>query len=53
MIEVIEWPVKGSAKRYPKGGWYVVESREGQGYTPLAGPFRTVQEAEVVKASQG
>lgn len=44
-IQVIEWPTGGSARRFPMGGWYVVEYREGRGYTPLAGPFRTKPQA--------
>lgn len=45
--EVIEWPQAGSAKRYPLGGWWVVEhSEKSRGYFPLAGPFKTRAEAE-------
>lgn len=44
-VEVIEWPEKGSARRFPMGGWWVVERRPGWGYFPLAGPFRTEGEA--------
>lgn len=45
--KVIEWPQKGSARRFPAaGGWYVVEERAGRGYTPIAGPFKTQGEAE-------
>lgn len=42
---VIEWPQRGSAQRFPTGGWWVVDEREGQGFTPIAGPFRTREEA--------
>lgn len=45
-LEVIEWPEKGSARRYPTGGWWVVETRKGRGHTPLVGPFRREHEAD-------
>lgn len=48
MLQVIEWPEKGSTKRYPRGGWWVV--RDDKGYAPREGPFRTQQEAEDAKA---
>ena len=44
--KIIEWPEHGSAKRWPIGGWWVVNEREGRGYTPLAGPYKTRSEAE-------
>ena len=50
-LRVIEWPQKGSAQRYPMGGWWVVELGEG-GYSPVVGPFRTQAEAEADKAKR-
>jgi hypothetical protein len=47
---IIEWPQKGSARRWPMGGWYVVNYRFASGYEPIAGPFRTKEEAEAVEA---
>lgn len=37
----------GSARRFPMGGFWVVETPVGQEgpYTPLAGPFKTSNEA--------
>jgi hypothetical protein len=43
---VIEWPANGSARRYPVGGWWLVEERPACGFTPLAGPFKTKAQAE-------
>lgn len=46
-FRVLEWPEKGSAKRWKAdggAGWWVVIERP-TGLTPVAGPFRT--EAEV------
>lgn len=47
-IRVIEWPDKGSAKRFPTGGWWVVIDTLGRGFSPLAGPFATQDEAIIV-----
>ena len=44
-IEVIEWPQRGCARRFPMGGWWVVETSK-HGYMPLAGPFATKAAAE-------
>lgn len=50
-VKVIEWPEKGSAKRWPHGGWYVVEERPGRGFTPLLGPLRTEKEGQAALAA--
>lgn len=45
-IQIIEWPAAGSGRRFPMGGWYVVERTEHDAYLPLQGPFRTRPDAE-------
>ena len=49
MRKVIEWPEQGSARRYPMGGWWVVEETLN-GLFPVYGPFRRRVEAENTQA---
>ena len=51
-VRVIEWPQAGSARRYPHGGWWVVEERPGPVFFPLAGPFRREAEADAARAAR-
>ena len=51
-LEVVEWPTTGAARRPEFGGWWLVETRIGRGYTPIAGPFRTQREADDAMAAE-